>query len=309
MCDIWKIRTVREITRRDLEPHAQSLRSLQVRWVVLSGGEALMHHDLWPLAQLCREVGARLTLLSSGLLLEKHAAHIAQHIDDVIVSLDGPPDVHDRVRGIPGAYRITANGVAALRAACSDISIAARCTAQPMNFRRLRDTVSTARELTLNSISFLAADMSPGAFNHSNRASELQRLLGLSSTEVDGLEEEIEALIHSHAGDIASKFILEDPEKLRRLGRHFRACLGESEAVSPRCNAPWVSAVIEADGSVRPCFFHHPIGNIADGSLDEVLNGDRALAFRGGLDVAANPVCRGCVCSLFWREGSMKKPI
>jgi hypothetical protein len=37
--------------------------------------------------------------------------------------------------------------------------------------------------------------------------------------------------------------------------------------VAPRCNAPWVSAVVETDGAVRPCFFQQAIGNLADGTL------------------------------------------
>lgn len=299
MCDIWRIRTVREISRRDLEPHVQSLRALQVRWVVFSGGEPLMHHDLWPLAELCREVGARLTLLSSGLLLQKHARDIARLVDDVIVSLDGPPEVHDEIRGVAGAFQTMANGIDRLRSAKRDLPIAARCTVQRMNFNRLRDTVSTARERELNSVSFLAAGMSPGAFNHTGTTAELQRKLGLNSAEVDALELEIEALIRTHATAIASKFILENPAKLRRIAQYFRACLGEAEAISPRCNAPWVSAVIEADGSVRPCFFHEPVGELGDGPLEKVLNSDRAMAFRQTLNVAANPVCRTCVCSLY----------
>src|ERR1035441_8858387 len=43
MCDIWRIRQIREITAADLEPHLASLRKLKVRWVVFSGGEPLMH--------------------------------------------------------------------------------------------------------------------------------------------------------------------------------------------------------------------------------------------------------------------------
>ena len=43
---------------------------------------------------------------------------------------------------------------------------------------------------------------------------------------------------------------------------------------------PWVSAVVESDGTVRPCFFHKPIGNIGRDSLREVLNGPEAMEFR-----------------------------
>jgi radical SAM protein with 4Fe4S-binding SPASM domain len=57
--------------------------------------------------------------------------------------------------------------------------------------------------------------------------------------------------------------------------------------------------VVEANGDVRPCFFHPPIGNTAGTTLGQVLNGPRAVAFREGLDVATNPTCRQCVCSLY----------
>ena len=91
MCDIWKIRKVREITERDLEPHISSFRSLKVKWVVLSGGEPLMHSGLPALCRLLRREGMRLTLLTAGLSIERHASNIAELLDDVIVSIDGPP--------------------------------------------------------------------------------------------------------------------------------------------------------------------------------------------------------------------------
>ena len=64
------------------------------------------------------------------------------------------------------------------------------------------------------------------------------------------------------------------------------------------CNAPWVSAVIEADGSVRPCFFHTQSGNIKEASLTEILNSENSISFRKNLNVKTNPVCEKCVCSL-----------
>jgi Fe-coproporphyrin III synthase len=67
------------------------------------------------------------------------------------------------------------------------------------------------------------------------------------------------------------------------------------------CNAPWVSAVIEADGSVRPCFFHPSIGNLSGTTLEAVINGAEGRGFRSTLNVANNPICRNCVCSLNYR--------
>jgi radical SAM protein with 4Fe4S-binding SPASM domain len=65
-----------------------------------------------------------------------------------------------------------------------------------------------------------------------------------------------------------------------------------------KCNAPWVSTVIEADGSVRPCFFHDVIGNIRDSSLADIVNSDKVISFRKTLDMSTNNTCVKCVCSL-----------
>jgi radical SAM protein with 4Fe4S-binding SPASM domain len=64
------------------------------------------------------------------------------------------------------------------------------------------------------------------------------------------------------------------------------------------CNAPWVSSVVEADGTVRPCFFHKSLGSIRDESLEDVLNSPTAIAFRRQLDVKSDPICKTCVCTL-----------
>ena len=61
---------------------------------------------------------------------------------------------------------------------------------------------------------------------------------------------------------------------------------------------PWVSAVVEADGTVRPCFFHQSLGNIRETALSEILNSDAAIRFRKTLDMDKNDTCRKCVCYL-----------
>ena len=106
----------------------------------------------------------------------------------------------------------------------------------------------------------------------------------------------MEALIAAYPGD---GFVLETPDKLRRIVDHFRAHRGLGPHQAPRCNAPWVSAVVESGGDVRPCFFHGPFGNLSGVTLGAVLNGPQAIAFRENLRVAENPICQRCVCSLY----------
>jgi len=299
MCDIWKIDSVQEITVADLDRHISDVQSLGVEWVVFSGGEPLMHSDLFRLCDRLRPLGIRTTILSTGLLLEKHAARIVDSIDDVIVSLDGPPEVHDRIRRIPRAFELLAGGVHAIHRLKPNFPVAARGVVQKLNFDRLRETVATARSLGLQSISFLAADLTSTAFNRPLAwPDERQAQVALSHEETLALENEMEAMIREEQDG----YVLESPEKLRRIVQHFRAHLGLAGPIAPRCNAPWVSAVVESDGTVRPCFFHQPIGRLGAQSLREVLNSSQAVEFRRSLDVAQNPVCQRCVCSLYWSQ-------
>jgi MoaA/NifB/PqqE/SkfB family radical SAM enzyme len=299
MCDIWRIRDPKEITPANLERQLASFRELGVEWVVFTGGEPQLNAQMSFLAQMLRGEGIRVTMLTAGLLLESHAESIAANLDDVIVSLDGPPAAHDSIRRVPHAFeRITA-GVAALRRWRPDMVVRARCTVQKANHRALCEVVQAAKTIGLNSISFLAADLTSDAFNRPQGWSpEHQDRVALNAEEIEALETEVERLISQHAIDLDSGFVVESAEKLRRIVLHFRAHLGQGQHIAPRCNAPWVSAVIEASGEVRPCFFHPSFGNIHDQALHQIVNGPAALTFRANLDVATNPICRRCVCSL-----------
>jgi MoaA/NifB/PqqE/SkfB family radical SAM enzyme len=300
MCDIWKVTDAAEIGADDLERHAASIDGMGVEWAVFSGGEPLMHSDLFRLCAILRKRRIRVTVLSTGLLLERHAQAIVANIDDVVVSLDGPGEIHDRIRRIPGAFERLAAGVRSIRALRPDFPITARCTIQRLNYAHLRETIAAARELGLNRISFLAADLTSTAFNRpSGWTPERRMSVGLEGEDIPALESEIDSIVHENE---CGGFVAESAEKLRRIARHFRAHLGQAAQVAPVCNAPWVSIVVETDGVVRPCFFHRPIGKVdRTTSLIDVINSAKAVLFRTGLDVASDPICRRCVCSLNWR--------
>jgi MoaA/NifB/PqqE/SkfB family radical SAM enzyme len=299
MCDIWKTADTRELCLADLEPHIASIQRLGVEWVVFSGGEPLMNSGLFGLARALRDLGIRLTLLTTGLLLGKNADGVASLFDEVIVSLDGPQNVHDRIRRVQRAFDSMSDGIHQVRSLSPSLPIRARTTVQKSNFRHLQATVATAHELGLDSISFLAADLTSTAFNRDLVwPVERQSQVALTKSEIDILDNEITELIKNFSSDIESGFVAESPVKLRGIVRHYRAHLSLDTSIAPVCNAPWTSAVVESDGAVRPCFFHPPIGNINDHSLEQVLNSTAALDFRENLHIASNPTCRSCVCSL-----------
>ena len=307
MCDIWKVTTRDEVAPEQVAAWLPELRALGVRRVVLSGGEALLHSRLRELCDLLRDAGIGITLITTGLLLERDAPWLVERCDDVVVSLDGPRDLHNAIRRVPTAWDKLARGVLAVRLADRDgrVRVSGRCTVQRMNVRSMRQTVVAARGLGLDGISFLAADVSSEAFNRpggwtAERAGEI----ALDAQDLAALEAELDGLEADHQADFESGFIVESPAKLRaRLQRYYAGLLGAGELSAPECNAPWVSTVIETDGTVRPCFFQPPLGNVRTaGSLTAVLNSPEARAWRRGLDVARNDICRRCVCSLALRD-------
>jgi MoaA/NifB/PqqE/SkfB family radical SAM enzyme len=300
MCDIWKANNNKtELTVEEIERHLPDFKKLKVREVVFSGGEALMHNNLWMLCKILKSNGISLTLLSTGLLLRKHAPSIVEHIDEIIVSLDGSRDVHDRIRNIPQAFDKLAGGVQAIRQLRPEFRITGRCVLQRYNYSDLGNIIVSARDIRLDQISFLAADVSTAAFNHiALKERERVHDIALSPQEAKDFRDMIETSFQRFEGEYISKFIAESPDKMRKLAKYYLALAGEGTFEAPRCNAPWVSAVLESDGRLMPCFFHEAYGNIYENDFEGLLNSEKAIEFRKGLDVGKNEICKKCVCSL-----------
>jgi len=121
-----------------------------LRWLDLTGGEILMRADL---PSIARSVHARLPALallhfpSNGLrtsaLLEATRLFVRRGGPKVIVtvSVDGPPDVHDRLRGCEGAFAAAVESIRQLRA-LPGAEVYAGLTLQPGNLDLVDATVA-----------------------------------------------------------------------------------------------------------------------------------------------------------------------
>jgi MoaA/NifB/PqqE/SkfB family radical SAM enzyme len=300
MCDIWKANAERrEIPAADLDRHASDIRRLRVRRVMLTGGEPLLHANLWALGDRLKALGIRVTLVTTGLLLERHAEHVARVCDDVVISVDGDRLTHDEIRRVPNGFDRIGAGVAALRARSASLLITGRSVVQRRNCGDLVASVLAAERLGLDRISFLAADVSTTAFNRPEPwDAARQSDVALGAADLARLDLAIDAMAGTCRLEIESGFVEGGLPSVRAVRRYYAALLGRDEFPAVRCNAPWVSAVLEPDGTVRPCFFHPPYGRVGPAGFEAVLNAPGAIAFRQQLDVATNATCRRCVCSL-----------
>jgi Fe-coproporphyrin III synthase len=300
MCDIWKgNQNLKQLDESDIRGLLNTFKKYQTQQVVMSGGEALLNPNFFRFCEILKGQKIKISLLSTGLTIKKNAELLAEWVDDIIVSLDGDEALHDAIRNIPGAFKKLKEGIESLRAINPYIKISGRCVIQRLNFRHWPGIIRAAKEIGLDSISFLPADVSSTAFNRELVwAEDRQQEILLRESELEELRMILGEILDNFTNEFKNRFIAETPQKLQKIFYYYAAYYGLNEFPFKKCNAPWVSTVIEADGTIRPCFFHKAYGNIKMGSLDSIINSESAIEFRKNLDMDKNETCLKCVCYL-----------
>ena len=299
MCDIWKDKQGTQLNVDEMKGIVASLKKFQTGRVVFSGGEALLNKHFFEFCEIVKGENIKITLLSNGLTLKKHSSKIVEYVDEVIVSLDGHEDLHDTIRNVKGAYRLLKEGIESIKSIQPGFPVSARCVIQQLNFRHWDKIIIAAQKLQLKSISFLTADVSSEAFNRAEAwEEEKQQSILISKNELEEFRNVILNISEEFKPLFDNQFIAESPGSLMKFYNYYAAHYGVGQFPLNTCNAPWVSAVVEANGDVRPCFFMPVQGNIKSDALETIINNKASIAFRKNLNVSENPVCTRCVCSL-----------
>ena len=141
-----------------------------VHSVELTGGEPLTHPDFLAIALAAVEIFERVAVVTNGTLLcEPILAALAVQADKLLlqVDLDGDsPEVHDALRGVPGAF--TGACRAAQLIAAHGLRFRVAMNVYSGNVHRIRPTAELARRLGATRVSFSpilhigrAADLPP----------------------------------------------------------------------------------------------------------------------------------------------------
>lgn len=291
-CDHWR-HGQRDIDLETVERLLPGLHELGTETVLVSGGEPLLHPHWASIASRLRSQGLKLWLLTAGLALARHAAEVARHFEQVTVSLDGSTAArYAAIRGLDAFDAVCAG----IRAAVSaGMTVGLRVTVQRGNAGELTSLVRLAHELGVDSVSFLAADVSHAeAFGRHGAPTDG---VALRAEDLPVLARSIALLEQANADDFASGFIAETPAKLKRIHAHYAARLGLGEPPPVLCNAPEHSAVVEASGAVRPCFFIAGADRVGREGLAAALNSPAERGLRSDIRSGLRPECRHCVCS------------
>jgi MoaA/NifB/PqqE/SkfB family radical SAM enzyme len=269
-----------------LEELYDSLRQWHPRQILLSGGEPVLHPRFPKAVHEFKRIAPKVCIITNGLLLGSCDRTTLEEVSEFYISFDAPDrESYERIRGVDGFNRLAA-GINALNSLARPPKTVARCTLQRANVRHIPELIHRSRQMGFHAISFLGADVGSMAFSRDVHGPTDASVIQPAREDLKAMEAGIESLSSGMKG-----FVEGGAEKLKRILVYFRALLGDAEFPAIRCNAPWVSVVIETTGKIRGCFFQPIMGNFRS------INGAEAVRFRSGLDVAGNPTCRHCVCS------------
>jgi len=91
-------------------------KSLGFGFVTLSGGEPFLYPHMKEILEYAKSLGLRTGAVTNGMFLDKRRLDaLAPHIDLIVVSLDGAPARHNRMRANASAFEVMSGKIPALR--------------------------------------------------------------------------------------------------------------------------------------------------------------------------------------------------
>jgi MoaA/NifB/PqqE/SkfB family radical SAM enzyme len=288
----------------------------------LFGGEPFLYPEILPLIREIKHRNFTLNVITHGGLLERHARELVESgIDSIAVSIDGPPDLHNQIRGHASSFQSAAAGVRALadwktRLGKTTPILLAIFPITELNIEAAEAGLEALRELPLDVINIgLRWFVPPDAGAQYEQV--MKEAFGVSATSWRGFEfvwpqnETSERQL----ADLA-RFL-----KAVRRQRLFNWSTGPHVSFLPDvkaedvpayftepartfghglCPVAWYFAQVEPDGEVCFCgdFPDYSIGNVRQETFRQIWTGAKAEAFRRKLAKEPLPICNRC-CGSF----------
>ncbi|HMK34107.1 MAG TPA: radical SAM protein [Desulfomonilaceae bacterium] len=279
MCNIWKIPdTVEDLPLSEWLKLLASSELKQLREIDITGGEPFLRNDIVNLVEaISRSKRDRypklrtVAVTTNGLLTQRilkgadvMAGHLNRsHIDMVFaVALDAIGELHDNIRGVPGAWPKvleTIEGLCRLRNTFPNLVIGVKTTIIPKNVGHLEDIAIFAQERGLFTI------ISP------------RILTGVRYGNLDRADDLV--FTKENLDDLAM-FCSSD---LFRGGYHRKVLMDlfEKGRVTKPCTAGFNYFFVRSTGDVYPCpLTDCCLGNIQRSSLGDLVQSSKARGFR-----------------------------
>jgi radical SAM protein with 4Fe4S-binding SPASM domain len=288
--------------------------------ISLFGGEPLLYPDILPLVREIKKRGLTCTIITNGGRLEEYARELVEAgIDSVAVSIDGPEEVHNRIRGKADAYSKAVDGVRAIarwrdklkKPMPMQIAI---LPVTELNLEAIPAAVAALRELPIDTI-----NVGLRWFVPKNVGAEYETVMketfGVSGDSWKGFDFDSKVMNGSRTRQMTDLVRLLKTLKRRRFLDSARGKPWTSFVPDVRpadvpeyfsdfsktfghnlCPVAWYFAQVEPDGDVTFCgdFPDYVIGNVRKQTFREVWTGEKANRFREKLAKEPLPICNRC---------------
>lgn len=254
--------------------------------IVFSGGEPLLRGDIFELISFAGRHKINTCLVSNGTLINDETAGklASSGIGVVNISIEGPEDIHDFLRG-RGNYRKACEALRHLSRHKIETTIAA--VVCKYNYKSLPYVMGLAGEFGITTVKFqpfndiflIEKDRKKDFFLSPDKAGDVN----------DSIQEVIE-LSRKH------KISTNPRNYLERIPEYLCGILSDSR--DNHCQALRSSCPISPDGDVYPCWVlsDRIVGNVREGGLSELWNSDRHTLICRQI---AEEGCPGCLMSCY----------
>ena len=270
--------------------------------------EPLVYPHLEESLVYAKEKNIKTSITTNALTLRQKAkAIVAGGLNELFISLDGPQEIHNQIRGHQKSFQKAIEGIEEIFALNPQQTIEIYCVITEWNIGYLKEFADFFKKYPLKRIGFMHTNFTPQSIADSHNeiwfnsypatASNIDEI-NIENYDLNLLWGEISAIKNtpypykiSFSPEISSK------EKLMEF------YLQPEKIIGKRCNDIFSNIMIKSDGSVIPSHgrcYNLNLGNIYENSLQEIWNSSILKKFRKDLTNYGGlfPACSRC-CSAF----------
>jgi len=291
-CRIWEKRPADEMTTGEWDRVFRGLRGTS--WLDLTGGEPFLRPDLAEIIasslEHCRDLYL-LHLVTNGLVptapavVESALAKRPPPLTLVSVSLDGPPELNDRLRGVAGGWARAVETFAALRERRSTrFRVFLGMTLSAENVGAFSEALASVRRVIPDvRAEEFHLNIAQAAAYYGNEGGEgITADPGAIARALDEYHGLLGARLLSPVSLLEASY--------QRLGRRY----ARSGRCPLACRSLDVSCRIDAQGRVHPCLmWDRPAGDLRDAGMDcaGIWQGRKAEETRAAIRAGSCPHC------------------
>lgn len=241
--------------------------------MLFSGGEPLVRQDLVELAHYAVLKGMRAVISTNGTLITKDKARQLKEVglSYVGISLDGGEEIHDKFRGVTGAFKKALQGIANCQA--EGLKVGLRFTVNRRNFGEVPLLFDLVRDLEVPRICFYhlvysgrGSELIKEDLDHQETRALLDLIMDRTRALFDaGMQKEV-LTVDNHADGpyVYLRLKREDPKRAAEVMELLQYNEGNSSGRGIGC--------ISWDGSVHPDQFwrNHTVGNVLERPFSQI---------------------------------------